>query len=115
MLIVSTKARINGLKPEMALAFTALYQASVLSGLDIVVTHARDGLHSAKSLHYVCYAIDADVKGTIADSEIQSITQAIRRCLTPEFDLVTERRDGVFSYWHIEFQPKSSTGDRLYA
>ncbi len=114
-LSVGRKCRINGMQPEMCLALIAIQQAASNTVAHLVITHIRDGVHSDKSLHYVGFAVDVAPSEEQPPEEIDKIELDLKLCLTPEYDLVSHYDDSRFTHWHIEFQPKGSTGDRLYA
>lgn len=116
MLHSKTSVSINGLKPEMMFAVMAVMQASRQTDIDIYVTSACDGSHSDTSLHYIGHAMDFDAARDISQGEEALITRLIRQALPREFDLLAERdKEGKFSHWHIEFQPKRSLGLRISA
>lgn len=115
MIRMKRQVRINGIQPEMMMAVMALMQASTKADIDITITSIRDGGHSAKSLHYVGFALDAGTDNQIYMNDAQKIATYLKMYLTPEFDVVTEHNHETFTHWHIEFQPKLGIGDRLKA
>jgi len=115
MLILTNRVRVNGIRVELTIAVCALYQAASKSPRDWYITSMKDGTHSNASLHYVGFAIDCDVVGKCEVAEIDRFELDLRCGLTPEFDLIRETKDGKFSHFHIEFQPKLSNEDRIRA
>jgi hypothetical protein len=73
--------------------------------LEPVITSARDGIHSAGSLHYYGYAVDLrtwDAMGVQLDDEMRAIVaNALRHKLasySPYFDVVEHK-----THIHVEF------------
>ena len=97
--------KVNGVKPEIALALIACNDVFNYYGKQMVVTSVADGKHSLTSLHYVGFAFD--LRGSIAwgftESELNSIKKDLIEALTDEFDVILEK-----DHYHIEFQVKRS-------
>jgi len=89
--------RIGGLRPEMCVALMAAESAYLRFNEELVVTCAVEGVHMAKSLHYVGAAIDLRLPA----KRRQQIARNIRERLGEDYDVVLDR-----SHIHIEFQPK---------
>lgn len=82
-----------------------LWQAAVVCeailaqyGSDLVITSAKDGKHSAKSLHYEGKAIDIRI-WKIANRAQQVIAE-MKAQLGPEYDVVLED-----DHIHLEYDP----------
>jgi hypothetical protein len=65
-----------------------------------IITSARDGIHSAKSLHYQGRAIDVRSNDLTADQRAR-LCNELRRALGAGFDVVNEP-----DHIHIEWDPK---------
>ena len=102
-MIFKNGVKINGVKPEIALALIACNEVFKDHGKEMVVTSVMDGKHSPTSLHYVGFAFD--LRGSVdwgyTEAELESIKKDLKEALTDEFDVVLEK-----DHFHIEFQPK---------
>lgn len=68
-------------------------------GVEAVITSAKDGKHSEKSLHYQGLALDLRT-WNLGGREAQAAGE-IRRTLGPEYDVVLEK-----DHLHIEWDPE---------
>lgn len=68
-------------------------------GRECIITSARDGQHSANSLHYVGKAMDIRTRDQ-PDAEIQVCASKLRDKLGPDYDVVVES-----THIHIEYDP----------
>lgn len=67
---------------------------------DCVLTSAKDGTHSERSLHYSGNAIDIRTRNLPA-SGLSQVAQEIQYALGKDFDVVIES-----DHIHIEYDPK---------
>ena len=92
---------LTGLRPEMAVALLCVADVyRTVVDRAPVVTSALDCKHSRTSLHYVGQAIDLRIRD-LPQTVHQSLTDAIRKALSAEFDVVLEH-----THIHVEYQPK---------
>ena len=70
-------------------------------GYDLVVTSARDGIHSSGSLHYYGYAVDfrASVPWGYKIFEIDQIAEGLRRGLGSDYQVIVHK-----SHIHVEYE-----------
>ena len=93
-------AKVNGIQPEMVLAFliaSSLYDNYVVK---CVMTEATGGKHSEGSLHYVGLAIDLRTRD-MTEKMAEVIVKKVKEALGDQYDVVLEK-----DHIHIEFQPK---------
>ena len=99
---------LEGVGFEIGYALGVAEMVYFTNGARMVVTSARDGKHSAKSLHYSGRAVDIRTRNLLPET-LNRVFGALRKILEPAgFDVVPES-----DHIHIEFQPKA--GERLYA
>lgn len=92
--------KINGVQPEIAMAFPVIAATYHAQGYDCIITSCCDGEHSDNSFHYVGLAID--VRTRIVPTEDQpALRDALASNLGDEFDVVLES-----DHMHIEFDPE---------
>lgn len=68
-------------------------------GAELIITSAKDGKHSAKSLHYEGLALDLRSRN-VAGAEKQVLAE-MKTALGPDFDVVFEG-----DHFHIEYDPE---------
>lgn len=89
------------LSPSMARALP-LIEACMerVTGADLVITSASDGVHSAGSRHYTGEALDIRVY-TVDPGKRERLVRALRAVLGLNFDVVLE-----VDHVHVEFDPE---------
>ena len=104
--MIKSGVDIQGLKPQMALAYTILYgifQRHV--SLPCVITSASDGVHGPNSLHYNGLALDIRTRHVL-ESMLPVIVRDAKNELGEQFDVVLET-----DHLHVEFDPKVPAKD----
>lgn len=69
-------------------------------GQEVVVTSARDGIHSVGSLHYYGYAVDLRTR-YFDDHVIPQVAQDLRLELGSDYQVVVEG-----NHIHVEYDPR---------
>lgn len=69
-------------------------------GQEVVVTSARDGIHSVGSLHYYGFAVDLRTY-YFADHIKPQVAQELRKALGPKYQVILEK-----THIHVEYDPK---------
>ena len=67
-------------------------------GQVLTVTSARDGVHSAGSLHYYGYAVDLRIWGL--EDHILTIATRLREILGNDYDVIVHT-----THLHVEYDP----------
>ena len=67
---------------------------------ELVITSARDGIHSAGSLHYYGLAVDMRTR-YFEPYEIEEIATELRNTLGPDYDIIVHK-----THLHAEYDPK---------
>ena len=84
--------------------FFAIYKVAEIyeeMGIDLVITSARDSIHSKHSLHYVGRAIDIRVFNIPQQYSHKDVMEKIKKAIgDDEFDVVYEK-----THIHIEYDP----------
>ena len=93
-------AKVNGIQPEMILAFVIASHIYKEYGIDCVITEATGAKHSLGSLHYVGFAIDLRTRD-MSENMAEIIVTRLKEALGDQYDVVLES-----DHIHIEFQPK---------
>lgn len=92
---------IWGLDINMRIALVHADEVYRENGHELVITSARDGMHSAGSLHYYGLAIDTRTR-FFTETEKLKVFEEIQGRLYPlGFDVVNES-----NHFHIEYDPK---------
>lgn len=89
--------RVEGIAPEMAIAFIITSETYRLRKEKLVITSITDGRHMVGSLHHVGKAIDIRLPA----NDKESLTGELARRLGKDFDVVLET-----DHIHIEYDPK---------
>lgn len=93
-----------GVRPEVLAALPIIHWAAyALGAKEVVITSARDGVHSQGSLHYAGQAIDHDVVGWDA-VDMKRWADLVRENISAEYDCIDEP-----THLHLEWQPKKNT------
>jgi hypothetical protein len=101
MKVKDDSVNIWGLQPEMRPAMKAVGWIWEDYGQEAVITCARDGMHSAGSLHYYGLAIDVRNRYFTADQK-KAVMGELKSELHPKgFDVIQHK-----SHIHIEYDPK---------
>ena len=94
---------IAGLKIEMRLALLVAEEVYKDEGLQLTVTSALDGDHSAGSYHYYGYAVDIRSRG-MNEPQKKRVVKEIQENLPPYYDVINE-----VSHIHIEYDVEKAT------
>lgn len=107
MKVKDSSVNIWGLQVEMQPVLKWAEQIWKDHGYDLVVTSARDSIHSAGSLHYYGYAVDvrASVDWGYDAFEIQTMANALRGALGEGYQVVIHS-----SHIHIEYDKAKPNG-----
>jgi len=93
-------AKVNGLRPEILIAWDIAYNVYIKYGVDCILTEGTGGTHGIGSLHYVGLAIDLrtrDFKAGIAEE----VKVELKSLLSSQYDVILES-----DHFHVEYQPK---------
>ena len=91
---------LNGVQPEMAVAFSVILNVYHRLGHNCTITSCTDGTHSAGSRHYIGLAMDFRTRD-IPDHKRAQLRGAVASSLGDEFDVILED-----DHLHVEFDPK---------
>ena len=69
-------------------------------GEELVITSARDGIHSAGSLHYYGLAVDLRTR-YFSDQDKQRVFEELKDVLGWEYDVILHS-----THIHVEYDPK---------
>lgn len=69
-------------------------------GQELVVTSARDGIHSAGSLHYYGRAVDLRTR-YFSEDTLNEVVEELRSVLGEDYDLIVHS-----THLHVEYDPK---------
>lgn len=89
-----------GLSPIMRPVLLAADRIMRLHGVDLVITSALDGAHSAGSFHYYGFAVDIRSKHLIKEDQQSVLSQLIDAL--PDFQVIIECQDTPNQHFHIE-------------
>ena len=103
MRVKDASVNLEGLEPRMRTEVLPAIEAAYLAHLEMVVTSAKDGQHSAHSLHYEGRAVDIRTRTLSTDTALE-FCRAVKRALGPDFDVVLE-----CDHLHVELDPKDPT------
>lgn len=73
------------------------------AGKELVITGARDGMHSAGSLHYYGFAVDLRTHYFTEDVK-RSVIAELKLKLGQDYDVITHS-----THCHVEYDPKFKT------
>jgi len=99
MKVKDSTVNIWGLQVEMQPVLKAADIIWKQHNKELVITSARDGMHSAGSLHYYGYAVDLRIWGL--EDKIQSIATRLREILGINYDVIVHT-----THLHVEYDPK---------
>jgi hypothetical protein len=91
-----------GLTPQCVLGIVVAQAVFKRHGYDAVVTSVSDGIHKARSKHFIGNAFDLRTY-MVEPGKLQSIVAELVQCL-PEFDVVLES-----DHIHVEWDPVGKT------
>lgn len=92
-----SSVNIWGLEVEMQPVVKAANIIWKKFGQELVVTSARDGMHSAGSLHYYGYAVDLRIWGL--EDRLKDVVKNLRDVLTDDYQVITHK-----THVHVEYQ-----------
>ena len=98
--MIKDGAKVNGLKPEILLAYTIACEVYRKFEVDCVITEGTGGKHGVGSLHYVGLAIDLRTRDFVGE-DARIAHRMLANRLGEEYDVVYEA-----THIHVEFQPK---------
>jgi len=104
MLILKSGVRLEGLRPEMAVALLAAERVYAEQKLDCVVTSCIRPAVAKKSFHPDGRAVDIRISNIPKRALTSEIHKRLRAALATQFDVVLER-----DHIHVEFDPKPSS------
>ena len=102
MMRIKLGVKVNGIKPEMILAYVVANDIYSEYEIECVITSCTDSSHSHASLHYVGYAIDLRTRDMGIQLETV-ITDRLQLALGDQYDVVLEN-----DHIHVEYQPKEA-------
>ena len=94
-------AKVNGLRPEMVLAYIIACFVYAEYDADCTLTEGTGGKHGIGSLHYVGLAMDLRIWSFKTPEILAEVVDKLKSRLGDQYDVVLEG-----SHIHIEFQPK---------
>lgn len=97
MRIKDKTVNIWGLQVEMQPVLKTANRIWKEFGKELVITSARDGMHSAGSLHYYGYAVDLRIWGL--EDKLNSVVRRLREALIDDYDIIRHK-----THIHIEYQ-----------
>ena len=99
MKIKDKSVNIWGLQVEMQPVLKAADTIWKQFGQELTITSARDGMHSAGSLHYYGFAVDLRIWGL--EGVVQTLATNLRSILGSDYDVIVHS-----SHIHVEYDPK---------
>jgi len=96
--LIKPGVKIMGLKPEMAIACLIIKPIMEKYHQDFVITEGTGGEHSAKSRHYIGYAIDIRTRDITGDAERILMSNDVRAALGAEFYVHLHK-----THLHVQF------------
>lgn len=99
MQIKDDTVNIWGLEREMQPVLKAADIIWKQFGQELVITCARDGMHSAGSLHYYGLAVDLRIWGL--DGKVNTVATNLRNALGNKYDVIVHT-----THIHVEYDPK---------
>lgn len=100
MQIKDDSVNIWGLQVEMQPVLKAAETIWTQFGHEVVITSARDGMHSAGSLHYYGYAVDLRTR-YFTDMIKTTVATNLREVLGNKYDVIIHG-----SHIHVEYDPR---------
>ncbi len=94
-------AKVNGLQPEMVLAYVIACFVYAEYDADCTLTEGTGGKHGIGSLHYVGLAIDLRIWSFTSQEMLDEVVDKLKERLGDQYDVVLEG-----NHIHIEFQPR---------
>lgn len=101
MMSIKPGAEVNGLRPEILIAWNVSEKIYASYGIDCVLTEGTGGKHGTASLHYVGLAIDLRTRDFATDVIAKEVAEKIQELLGSQYDVIFEG-----NHIHIEYQPK---------
>lgn len=95
----------TGLKIEMVLGLVIAETIFSAHGHDTVVTSINDGRHSAKSRHYIGFAVDLRSKHIHPPDVKDQILDKLKAGL-PGYDVLLEGLGTPNEHYHLEYDPR---------
>jgi len=106
MIRIGPKARLHGIRPELAFANTVLLGILTAAKATMQLTHALDGTHTRASIHYAGGAEDLIFSTPLDMDEKLQIVQELKVSLGQDFDVIFEDAGQPNEHVHVEWQPK---------
>ena len=95
--MIKLGAKINGIQPEMAIAYTICCSVCSKYGVPCVLTEGTGGKHMSHSKHYIGMALDIR-KRDLPKDQVVDFVRDLKAALGSQFDVVDEP-----THFHIEF------------
>lgn len=99
-----TNVRLTDLKPQMVIAYIAVYHVFSGLGYDVVVTSGNDSTHKIGSKHGEGNALDFRTKH-VPRAIIVKLYEQIKAILGSNFDVILESLNLDNEHMHIEYDP----------
>lgn len=106
MIKIGLKARLHGIRPELAFANVVLLGILIHRGVTMVLTHALDGTHTRASIHYAGGAEDLVFIGNVEAAMKKQIHEEWVSSVGQDFDILFEDVGTANEHMHAEWQPK---------
>jgi len=106
MIRIGPKARLQGIRPELAFANLVLLGILTRFKAVMTLTHALDGVHARASIHYAGGAEDLVFLSPLELVVKQQIVEEWRISVGPDFDVLFEDPGTSNEHVHCEWQPK---------
>jgi hypothetical protein len=103
---IGPKARLHGIRPELAFANLVLLGILLKHGAVMVLSHGLDGTHTRASIHYAGGAEDLVFAGSLEMVVKQQIFEEWKASVGQDFDVLFEDPGGPNEHFHGEWQPK---------
>lgn len=108
MIRIGPKARIYGVRSELAFANTVLLGILLKHNAVMIISHVIDGVHTRASIHYVGGAEDLVFASTLEMPVKQQIVDELKASVGQDFDVLFEEPGKPNEHIHIEHQPKEA-------
>ena len=103
MIRLKRGVRVQGLQPEMLLALFVAESAFAAKAIQLVVTSALEGHHSARSKHKLGYAVDLRTRDMPPGDTALNLAGQIKSALGNEYYVLLES-----DHIHIQFNGSES-------